>query len=34
MQNVSDALLAPPEVSCLENPMNGGAWLAAVHEVA
>ena len=22
------------QYSCLENPMNGGAWWAAVHEVA
>ena len=21
-------------ISCLENPMDGGAWKAAVHEVA
>ena len=24
----------PLQYSCLENPMDGGAWLAAVHEVA
>ena len=24
----------PLQYSCVENPMNGGAWLAAVHEVA
>ena len=24
----------PLQYSCLENPMNGGAWKAAVHEVA
>ena len=24
----------PLEYSCLENPMNGGAWYAAVHGVA
>ena len=23
----------PPQYSCLENPMDGGAWLAAVHGV-
>ena len=23
----------PPQYSCLENPMNGGAWKAAVHGV-
>ena len=23
----------PLQYSCLENPMNGGAWKAAVHEV-
>ena len=27
--------IAPPlQYSCLENPMDGGAWRAAVHEVA
>ena len=24
----------PLQYSCLENPMEGGAWKAAVHEVA
>ena len=24
----------PLQYSCLENPMDGGAWRAAVHEVA
>ena len=24
----------PFQYSCLENPMNGGAWWATVHEVA
>ena len=24
----------PPQYSCLENPMDGGAWWAAVHGVA
>ena len=24
----------PFQYSCLENPMDGGAWYAAVHEVA
>ena len=24
----------PPQYSCLENPMDRGAWRAAVHEVA
>ena len=24
----------PLQYSCLENPMDGGAWLAAVHGVA
>ena len=24
----------PPQYSCLENPMDGGAWQAAVYEVA
>ena len=23
----------PPQYSCLENPMDGGSWWAAVHEV-
>ena len=23
----------PPKYSCLENPMNGGAWRATVHRV-
>ena len=23
----------PPQYSCLENPMDGGAWWAAVHGV-
>ena len=26
--------MAPHSYSCLENPMDGGAWLAAVHGVA
>ena len=26
--------LIPAQYSCLENPMDGGAWWAAVHEVA
>ena len=25
---------SPLQYSCLENPMDGGAWWAAVHEVA
>ena len=37
--NVLDSLLGegngtPLQCSCLENPMDGGAWWAAVHEVA
>ena len=24
----------PPQYSCLENPMDRGAWWTAVHEVA
>ena len=24
----------PPQYSCLENPMDGGAWWATVHGVA
>ena len=27
-------LTVPLQYSCLENPMDGGAWLAAVHGVA
>ena len=26
--------MAPHSSTCLENPMDGGAWKAAVHEVA
>ena len=26
--------MAPTPVSCLENPMDGGAWWAAVHGLA
>ena len=26
--------MAPYQYSCLENPMDGGAWYAAVHGVA
>ena len=26
--------MAPLQYSCLENPMDGGAWWAAVHGVA
>ena len=30
-----DKAMAPPlQYSCLENPMDGGAWWAAVHGVA
>ena len=25
---------SPLQYSCLENPMDGGAWWAAVHDVA
>ena len=27
-------IVAPLQYSCLENPMDGGAWWAAVHGVA
>ena len=32
--NVIPTLGAPLQCSCLENPMDGGAWWAAVHGVA
>ena len=28
------AMASPLQYSCLENPMDGGAWWAAVHRVA
>ena len=32
---VSEKAMAPPlQYSCLENPLDGGAWKAAVHGVA
>ena len=31
---VSEKAMAPHSSTCLENPMDGGAWKAAVHEVA
>ena len=46
LQSPSAVILEPPKIksregngtpleySCLENPMNGGAWYAAVHAVA
>ena len=30
----TDKAFPPLQYSCLENPMDGGAWLAAVHGVA
>ena len=33
MDNTEKAM-APLQYSCLENPMDGGAWKAAVHGVA
>ena len=30
----SEKAMAPLQYSCLENPMDGGAWQAAVHGVA
>ena len=32
--NGLSALISPLQYSCLENPMDGGAWQAAVHGVA
>ena len=34
MGNIGEGNGNPLQYSCLENPMDGGAWLAAVHEVA
>ena len=35
LSKTMEVLLNPPlQYSCLENPMNGGAWKAAVHEIA
>ena len=35
LSKTMEVLLNPPlQYSCLENPMNGGAWKAAVHGVA
>ena len=34
MNNNGEGNGAPLQYSCLENPMDGGAWWAAVHEVA
>ena len=33
-QKVREGNGTPLQYSCLENPMNGGAWQAAVHGVA
>ena len=32
--NIGEGNGTPLQYSCLENPMDGGAWWAAVHEVA
>ena len=32
--NVGEGNGTPLQYSCLENPMDGGAWWAVVHEVA
>ena len=35
ISNISPYLnITPLQYSCFENPMDGGAWWAAVHEVA
>ena len=34
MQNIGDGNGTPLQYYCLENPMEGGAWKAAVHGVA
>jgi len=32
--DIGEGNCTPLQYSCLENPMDGGAWLAAVHGVA
>ena len=34
LASVGEGNGTPLQYSCLENPMDGGAWWAAVHEVA
>ena len=34
MQQIREGNGTPLQYSCLENPMDGGAWWAAVHGVA
>ena len=34
LYSVGEGNGTPPQYSCLENPMDGGAWWAAVHGVA
>ena len=34
VSNIGEGNGTPLQDSCLENPMDGGAWQAAVHEVA
>ena len=33
-QSIGEGNGTPLQYSCLENPMDGGAWWAAVHAVA
>ena len=34
LREIGEGNGTPLQYSCLENPMDGGAWLAAVHGVA
>ena len=34
VMDLGEANGTPLQYSCLENPIDGGAWLAAVHGVA
>ena len=34
LDDIIDSMDTPLQYSCLENPVDGGAWLAAVHGVA
>ena len=34
LEQLSEKAMAPTADSCLENPMDGGTWWAAVHGVA
>ena len=31
---LEEGMATPPQYSCLENPMDRGAWCAAVHGIA